>query len=253
MSTDMAVPEEFSRTAMLLGEAAVERLWSARVAVFGLGGVGGQCAEALLRAGIGHLTLIDGDSVSRSNINRQLIATQRSIGRRKVEICRERLLEIIPFAEVETLDIFYTAENADSVDLSRFSCVVDAIDTVSSKLLLAERGYAAGVPVVSCMGAGNKLDPTRFEVADINDTSFDPLARVMRKELRKRDVPSLRVVYSREPSLPTPEGGETRYSGRPVPGSVSFCAPAAGLCCAAEAVRLLTEGFRATDSNTEEE
>ncbi len=235
------IPEEFSRTAVMMGEDAVRRLMDSRVVLFGLGGVGGQCAEALVRAGVGHLLLIDGDSVSRSNLNRQLIATQAAIGRRKVEVCRERLLDIIPFADIETLDIFYTAENAGAVDISAFDCVVDAIDTVSSKLMLAELAYRAGVPMISCMGAGNKLDPSRFEAADINQTSFCPLARVMRKELKKRGVPSLRVIYSREPAVEPKGEAEARYSGRPTPGSASFCAPAAGLLCAAEVVRILLD------------
>lgn len=238
----MNIPEEFSRTALLVGEDALLRLMDSRVAVFGLGGVGGQCAEALVRSGVGHLLLIDGDSVSRSNINRQLIATQSAIGQRKVDVCRSRLLEIIPFADIRTLDIFYTAETADAVDISAFDCIVDAIDTVSSKLMLAELAHKAGVPMISCMGAGNKLDPSQFEVTDINKTTFCPLARVMRKELKKRGVPSLRVIYSREPAI-TPQGeAEARYSGRPTPGSASFCAPAAGLLCAAEVVRILTGG-----------
>jgi len=239
--TDMSIPEEFSRTALLIGEDALCRLMNSRVAIFGLGGVGGQCAEALVRSGVGHMLLIDGDSVSRSNINRQLIATQSAIGQRKVDVCRQRLLDIIPFSDIQTLDIFYTAENADAVDISAFDCIVDAIDTVSSKLILAELAYKAGVPVISCMGAGNKLDPSQFEVTDINKTTFCPLARVMRKELKKRGVPSLRVIYSREPAI-SPQGeAEVRYSGRPTPGSASFCAPAAGLLCAAEVVKVLTE------------
>ena len=240
----MNIPEEFSRTAVLMGEAAVEQLMNSRVAVFGLGGVGGQCAEALVRAGVGHLLLIDGDSVSRSNLNRQLIATQSAIGRRKVDVCRERLLDIIPFADVQVLDVFYTAETADAVDISAFDCVVDAIDTVSSKLMLAELAYHAGVPVISCMGAGNKLDPAQFEVTDINSTTFCPLARVMRKELKKRGVPSLRVIYSREPAIAPRSEVEARYSGRPTPGSASFCAPAAGLLCAAEVVKILTSDIQ---------
>jgi len=243
----MMIPEEFSRTALLIGEPALERLMNSRVVIFGLGGVGGQCAEALLRAGVCNMLLIDGDSVSRSNINRQLISTQAAIGRRKVDVCRERLLDIIPFASIDTLDIFYTAETAHKVDISAFDCVVDAIDTVSSKLMLAELAYKAGVPMISCMGAGNKLDPSRFEVTDINRTTFCPLARVMRKELKKRGVPSLRVVYSQEPAIEPKGEAEARYSGRPTPGSASFCAPAAGLLCAAEVVKMLTEGAAAAE------
>ncbi|MBE6753829.1 MAG: tRNA threonylcarbamoyladenosine dehydratase [Ruminococcaceae bacterium] len=230
-------PEEFSRTAMLLGDDALERLMNSTVAVFGLGGVGGQCAEALCRAGVGHLLLVDGDAVSRSNINRQLLATQDTVGMRKTEAARQRLLSINPALEVQLRDVFYSADTADSVDLSRCDCIVDAIDTVTAKLLLIERAYALGVPVISCMGAGNKLDPSRFEAADIYKTTMCPLARVMRKELRKRGIPSLRVIYSQEEAI-TPQGeAEDSQRSRTTPGSASFCAPAAGLLAAAEAVR----------------
>jgi len=237
----MNIPEEFSRTALLMGEDAVQRLMNSRVAVFGLGGVGGQCAEALVRAGVGHLLLIDGDSVSRSNLNRQLIATQSAIGRRKVDVCRERLLDIIPFADIETLDIFYTAENADAVDIASFDCIVDAIDTVSSKLMLAELAHKAGVPMISCMGAGNKLDPSQFEATDINKTTFCPLARVMRKELRNRGVNHHTVLFSPEEPL-TPESLEAPPPGRrSVPGSVVWVPAAAGLLLAQHVVLKLIE------------
>lgn len=234
------LPEEFCRTALIMGEEAVFRLMDSTVAVFGLGGVGGQTAEALCRAGVGRLMLIDGDTVARSNINRQVIATQASIGRRKTEVCRERLLSINPSVQIEEYDLFYDAETAAQVDISKCACVVDAIDTVSSKLLLAELCHKNGVPMISCMGAGNKLDPSRFEAADIYETSVCPLARVMRTELRKRGIPSLRVVYSREPAIKPKAEAEQRFSGRPSPGSASFCAPAAGLLAAAEAVKMIT-------------
>ncbi len=232
-------PEEFCRTALLLGDDAVERLANSTVAIFGLGGVGGQAAEALCRAGVGRLLLIDSDTVARSNINRQIIATQDSIGRKKTEVCRERLLSIYPQTEISLYDIFYDASTARQIPLAECDCVIDAIDTVSSKLLLISECEAAEVPAVSCMGAGNKLDPSRFEAADIYETSVCPLARVMRTELRKRGIKSLRVIYSREPAIKPAGDSELRYSGRPSPGSVSFCAPAAGLLCAAEAVKLL--------------
>lgn len=233
------VPEEFCRTALLLGNEAVERLGRSTVAVFGLGGVGGQAAEALCRSGVGRLVLVDNDAVSRSNINRQIIATQDTIGRQKTDVCRERLLSINPDAEIIVHDMFYDESTAAQVDLSACDCVVDAIDTVTSKLLLLTSCDKLGVPAVSCMGAGNKLDPSRFEAADIYETSVCPLARVMRTELRKRGVRSLRVIYSREPAIKPTMPAEQRHSGRPSPGSASFCAPAAGLLAAAEAVKLL--------------
>lgn len=236
------VPEEFCRTALLLGNEAVERLGRSTAAVFGLGGVGGQAAEALCRSGVGRLILIDNDTVARSNINRQIIATQDSLGRKKTEVCRERLLSINPNAEIITHDIFYDQATAELVRLADCDCVIDAIDTVSSKLMLLTECDRIGVPAVSCMGAGNKLDPSRFEIADIYETSVCPLARVMRTELRKRGIKSLRVVYSREPAIKPTMPSEARHSGRPSPGSASFCAPAAGLLAAAEAVRLLLAG-----------
>lgn len=240
-NTQYNVPEEFSRTAMLLGDDTMQVLKSSCVAVFGIGGVGGYAAEALCRAGIGHLILVDSDCVSRSNINRQIIATQKTVGMKKVDAARERLLSINPELRLDTYDIFYGADTADKIDLSGCNCVVDAIDTVTNKLLLIENCARAGIQVVSCMGAGNKLDPTQFEVCDIYETSFCPLARVMRKELRRRGVTGLRVVYSQEPPV-IPVNEVTDGVRRSVPGSVSFCAPAAGLACAAEAVRLLTRG-----------
>ncbi len=235
------VPEEFCRTALLLGDEAVGRLAKSTVAVFGLGGVGGQAAEALCRSGVGRLILVDNDTVARSNINRQIIATQDTVGRRKTDVCRERLLSINPEAEIITHDLFYEEANAHEVDLSMCDCVVDAIDTVTSKLYLLTFCDKTGIPAVSCMGAGNKLDPSRFEAADIYETSVCPLARVMRTELRKRGVKSLRVIYSREPAIKPVQPAEQRHSGRPSPGSTAFCAPAAGLLAAAEAVKLLLE------------
>lgn len=236
---DRPIPEELCRTALLLGDEAVARLMKSTVAVFGLGGVGGQAAEALCRAGVGRLIIIDSDTVARSNINRQVIATQAAIGRKKTEVCRERLLSINPDAEIIALDMFYDASTAAAVPLAECDCVIDAIDTVSSKLLLITECDRLGVPAVSCMGAGNKLDPSRFEAADIYETSVCPLARVMRTELRKRGIKALLVVYSREPAIKPAGESELRFSGRPSPGSASFCAPAAGLLCAAEAVKLL--------------
>jgi len=236
--------DEFSRAEMLLGKQAMETLAAARVAVFGIGGVGGFAAEALARAGVGAIDLFDDDKVCRTNINRQLIALHSTIGRKKVEVMRERILDINPNCEVTAHECFYGADNADACDLSKYDYVVDAIDTVSSKLVLIERAYAAGTPLISCMGAGNKLDPTRLEVSDIYKTSVCPLARVMRKELKARGIPALKVVYSREEAITPAEEEEADGSAaapihkkRRTPGSVSFVPPVAGFILAGEVVR----------------
>jgi tRNA A37 threonylcarbamoyladenosine dehydratase len=229
---------EFSRTELLLGQTAMARLFSARVAVFGIGGVGSFAAEALARAGVGAIDLFDDDKVCLTNINRQLIATHKTIGQKKVEVMRERILDINPQCIVTEHACFYGADNAEEFDLSVYDYIVDAIDTVSSKLLLIERAYQANVPVISCMGAGNKLDPTRFLVADIYATSVCPLARVMRRELKKRGIPALKVVYSTEEAVQPLETKELRRgSQRPVPGSVSFVPPVAGFVLASEVVK----------------
>lgn len=231
--------EQFLRTQMLLGEEAITRLQRARVAVFGLGGVGGYTVEALARAGIGALDLIDNDTISVSNLNRQILATHSTIGMQKTEAARQRVLDINPEAEIRTFSIFFTPETADSFDFSRYDYVVDAIDTVTGKLCLAERAFAAGTPIISCMGTGNKLDPSRFEVADISKTSMCPLARVMRKELAKRGIRHMKVVYSREEAL-TPTGWEAEAAAigkRQIPGSISFVPGAAGLILAGEVIR----------------
>jgi len=231
--------EEFFRTAMLLGEEAVEKLQRARVAVFGIGGVGGHAVEALARAGIGAIDLIDSDCVSLSNINRQLLATHSTVGMRKVEAGRLRILDINPEAKVTLWPCFYNADTADTFDLSQYDYIIDAIDTVSSKLLLIQRATEAGTPVISCMGTGNKLDPSRFEVADISKTAVCPLARVMRKELGKRGIRHLKVVYSKEDAL-KPAGAEeemARLGKRQIPGSVSFVPGAAGMLLAGEVIR----------------
>jgi tRNA A37 threonylcarbamoyladenosine dehydratase len=240
---------EFARAEMLLGKAAMQKLGSSRVAVFGIGGVGGSAAEALARAGIGAIDLIDADVVNLTNINRQIVALHSTLGLKKAEVMRARILDINPRCAAAAYVGFYCPENADSFDLSSYDYIVDAIDTVSSKLLLIERAAAAGVPVISSMGAGNKLDPTRLEVADIYQTSVCPLARVMRRELKARGIPALKVVYSREEALvPSPEPDDDGADGvkrvadappvkRQTPGSVSFVPPAAGLILAAEAVK----------------
>jgi tRNA A37 threonylcarbamoyladenosine dehydratase len=229
---------EFTRTELLLGGEAMERLSAARVAVFGIGGVGSFAAEALARAGIGALDLFDDDKVCLTNINRQLIATHKTIGQKKVEVMRERILDINPKCNVTALECFYGADNAEEYDLSVYDYIVDAIDTVSSKLLLIERAHLVNVPVISCMGAGNKLDPTRFTVADIYATSVCPLARVMRRELKKRGIPAHKVVYSTEEAIQPLETEELkRGSRRAVPGSVSFVPPVAGFILASEVVK----------------
>jgi len=247
---------EFSRTELLLGAPAMQKLQKATVAVFGIGGVGSYTVEALARSGVGGLALFDDDKVCLTNINRQLIATRKTVGEPKVEAMRDRILDINPSANVTLYPTFYTAENADTFDLSQFSYVVDAIDTVSSKLTLIEKAKAAGVPIISCMGAGNKLDPTKFEVADIFSTSVCPLARVMRNELRKRGIQSLKVVYSKEPPLTPidddansckhncicPPGTKRKCTiRRQVPGSTAFVPSVAGLILAGEVVKDLIQ------------
>ncbi len=232
--------ERFSRTAMLLGEDAIERLKGAHVAVFGVGGVGGYALEGLARCGVGRFTLVDNDRVSVSNINRQIIATQETVGQSKVEVAKSRVLSINPTADVRVLDMFFLPENADEIDFTEFDYVVDAIDTVSGKIELVLRCAAAGVPLISSMGTGNKLDPTMLEVTDIYKTSVCPLARVMRTELKKRGVKKLKVVYSKEEpiksAVPTEEAPKGRRS---VPGSVSFVPSVAGLIIAGEVARHL--------------
>ena len=228
---------EFSRAQLLLGKAAMEALAASRVAVFGIGGVGSFAAEAIARAGVGAIDVFDDDKVCLTNINRQLIALHSTIGKPKVEVMRDRILDINPRCKVTTHACFYGAETADTVELSVYDYIVDAIDTVSSKLLLIERATAANVPIVSCMGAGNKLDPTRLEVADITKTSVCPLARAMRKELKARGIPHLKVVYSREEAIKPEENTEEHTARRAVPGSVSFVPPVAGYILAGEVVK----------------
>ena len=235
---------EFSRTRMLLGEDAMARLAAARVAVFGIGGVGGHVVEALARSGVGTLELIDNDTVSLTNINRQIIALHSTLGMPKVEAARARVLDICPQTRVITHQAFFTPETADRFDFTQYSYVVDAIDTVSGKIELAVRAHAAGVPLLSCMGAGNKLDPTAFEVTDISKTSVDPLARVMRRELRKRGIEHLTVVYSQEPArtpLPDPDMDAERGQRRSVPASNAFVPAVAGLIAASKVIRDIAE------------
>lgn len=237
--------DRFSRSRMLLGDAAMDRLASARVAVFGVGGVGGYVVEALARCGVGTLDIVDNDTVALSNLNRQIIATVDTVGRDKVEVMAERIRSINPDAVVHAHKCFYLPETAGRFDFAAYDYVVDAIDTVTGKIQLILQAQAAGVPVISAMGAGNKLDPARFEVADIYQTSVDPLARVMRRELKKRGVKSLKVVYSKEePRRPAEqEAGEAPEgsSRRSVPGSLAFVPSVAGLIIAGEVVKDLCE------------
>ena len=221
--------EEFSRAALLLGEEALQTLGKSHVAVFGVGGVGSFCCEALARAGIGSLSLFDSDTVARSNINRQIIALQSTVGRLKTAVMAERISDINPAAAVVSHPVFYTAENAEDFPLEDYDFIVDAIDTVSSKLLLIEQARAAGAKVISCMGAGNKLH-TEFEIADIEKTSVCPLARRMRTELKKRGIQGVLAVYSKEPPL-RPQDGER------APASISYVPGAAGLTLAGAVIR----------------
>ena len=251
------MPDPFVRMAILYGDAAMERLRGARVAVFGIGGVGGYAVEALARSGIGALDLIDHDRVSFSNLNRQIIATRSSLGRLKVEVAAERIRDINPDCTVRTYQTFFLPETAGEFDFSDYDYVVDAVDTVTAKLLLAEKAQEANVPIISAMGTGNKLHPDRLEVADLFETAECPLARIMRKEARKRGISRLKVVYSKEPPLTPrsaeteeteadcPEPEESRYGKKRVtPGSTAFVPGAAGLLLAAEVVNELAEERR---------
>lgn len=243
---------QFSRTELLLGAEAMDKLSKARVAVFGIGGVGGYTVEALARSGVGTFDLIDDDKVCLTNINRQIVATRKTVGKYKVDVMKERILEINPKAVVNTHQCFYSAQTADEFDFSEYSYIVDAIDTVSAKIEMILRAQAKNIPMISCMGAGNKLDPTRFEVTDIYETSICPLAKVMRKELKARGVKKLKVVYSKEPARKPiedmsvscktgcicPPGAERKCTAkRQIPGSTSFVPSVAGLIIAGEVIK----------------
>lgn len=233
---------QFSRTQVLLGEDAMRRLHDARVAVFGLGGVGGYVAESLARSGVGTLDLIDHDTVSVTNINRQIFATHSTVGMPKVEVARQRLLDIAPQLRLNLYPVFFTPETADTFDFSVYDYVVDAVDTVTAKLCLAERAFAVGTPIISCMGAGNKLDASAFRVADISKTSVCPLARVMRKELKKRGISHMKVVFSTEEALSSDALREeaAAQGKRQIPGSICYAPAIAGLLLSAEVLRDLT-------------
>ena len=224
----------FSRTQFVLGSDAMEKLKNARVAIFGLGGVGGYVAEALARSGVGALDLVDHDTISLTNLNRQLFATHSTVGQSKAEAAKARVLDINPEAEVTARMDFFSPDTKEAFDFSSYDYVVDAIDTVSGKIALVEQAKAANVPVISSMGAGNKLDATAFEIADITKTSVCPLARVMRRELKKRGIDHLKVVYSKEEPLPSSVVDEE--SGKPVPGSIAFVPSVVGLIIAGEVI-----------------
>lgn len=228
--------DRFSRTRLLLGDDGVEKLKNSAVAVFGVGGVGGFAAEALARTGVGTLMLVDSDTVSITNINRQLIALDSTVGKKKVDVIKDRLLDINPDINVIIRDEFFLPENSDTFDFTRFDYIVDAIDTVSGKIELVMKANREGTPIICSMGAGNKLDPTRFEVSDIYKTSVCPLARVMRTELRKRGIKKLKVVYSKEQAQ-KPLESEEKSSKRQTPGSLAFVPSVAGLIIASEVVK----------------
>ena len=242
--------EQFSRTALLVGVEGMEKLSKARVAVFGIGGVGGYVVEALARSGIGEFDLIDNDVVSLSNLNRQIIATLQSVGRHKVDVMKERILSINPDAVVHVYKCFYLPETAEEFDFSKYDYVVDAVDTVTAKIDMILQAQKCGVPVMSSMGAGNKMDPTKFQVADIYKTSVCPLAKVMRRELKNRGVKKLKVVYSTEEAMKPSENVAKDLDGganglaeqlpagkRAIPGSIAFVPSVAGLIIASEVIK----------------
>ena len=235
---------QFTRTELLIGEAAIKKLHSAHVAIFGIGGVGSFTVEALARSGVENLYLFDHDDVAISNINRQIIATHKTVGMIKVDAMKARVLEINPNANVQANKHFFGPESVERIDFKQFDYIVDAIDTVSSKLLLVKMANDLGIPIISCMGAGNKMDPTKFEVADINQTSVCPLAKVMRKELKSRGVDRLKVVYSKEPALKPASSRDVieKVSAenpvrRQIPGSIAFVPSVAGLILAGEVIK----------------
>lgn len=229
---------QFSRTELLLGSDALNKLNKSRVAVFGIGGVGGYAAEALARTGVGTLDLIDNDTVSLTNLNRQIIALHSTIGMYKTQAAKERLLDINPEININTYNMFYMPENSDILDLSEYDYIIDAVDTVSAKIELAVQAQRAGVPIISSMGAGNKLDPTAFEVADIYKTSVCPLAKVMRRELKKRGIKRLKVVYSKEEPIPPKcDSEEQSEIRRRIPASIAFVPSVVGLIIAGEVVK----------------
>ena len=235
--------DAFSRTQLLLGSEAMEKLKNARVAVFGLGGVGGYVVEALARSGIGALELVDHDTISLTNINRQILATRSTVGTAKAEAAKNRVLDIDPTIQVDAKIAFFSPDTAEDFDFSAYSYVVDAIDTVTGKLALITAAKEAGVPILCCMGTGNKLDPSKFQIADISKTSVCPLARIMRKECAKRGLKHIKVLFSTEDPLPSQMDSteELPQGRRSLPGSVAFVPSVAGLMIAGEVIKDLTE------------
>lgn len=225
--------ERFIRTSLVIGEDNIDRLSESRVAVFGVGGVGGFVCEALARSGVGKLALIDGDTVAKSNINRQIIALQSTVGKHKAEVMKERILDINPNAEVEALNIFLKAETVSTIDFTQFDYIVDAVDDIKAKVLLAKLADENKIPIIAAMGAGNKTDPTKFEVSDIFRTSVCPLARIMRHELKKAGIKKLKVVYSKE----TPKNPPYRIEGEKTVGSLAFVPSVMGLIIAGEVIK----------------
>ncbi len=232
--------ERFDRTRILMGTEAMERLFHARVAVFGVGGVGGYVVEALARSGVGAIDVIDSDKVCASNVNRQIIATTKTLGQYKVDVIKERILDINPDCKVEAHRCFYLPETKGIFDFTKYSYVVDAVDTVTAKIQLVMEAKEKGIPIISSMGAGNKLNPAEFEVADIAETSVCPLARVMRRELKKRGIQHLKVVYSKEKTI-VPEACGDGMGKRPVTGSVAFVPSVVGLIIASEVIKDLAD------------
>lgn len=225
--------ERFIRTSLVIGEDNIDRLSESRVAVFGVGGVGGFVCEALARSGIGKLTLIDGDTVAKSNINRQIIALESTVGKHKAEIMKERILDINPDAEVDALNIFLNSDTVNTIDFTQFDYIVDAVDDIKAKVLLAKLADENKIPIIAAMGAGNKTDPTKFEVSDIFKTSVCPLARIMRHELKKAGIKKLKVVYSKE----TPKNPPYRIEGEKTVGSLAFVPSVMGLIIAGEVIK----------------
>ena len=230
------MPDQFQRFKAIVASSSIEKLGRCHVAVFGLGGVGGHACEALVRSGIGEITLIDNDVVDVTNINRQLIATHSAIGKNKVDVMKSRLLDINPNLVVHKYQMFYLPENKE-IDFKSFDYVIDAIDTVSGKVGLIENCYRNNIPVISALGCGNKMDPTRLEVADIYKTSYDPLAKVLRKLLKEKDIKHLKVVYSKEEPLDIVEPFNNNDNGRHSPGSSAFVPPVAGIILASEVIK----------------
>ena len=230
----IVLDDQFSRSRLIFNQAETDKIFASNIAVFGIGGVGSWCIEALVRAGVSNISLFDGDTVSISNLNRQLIALHSTVGQLKTEVMNQRILSINPNANVICHSVFYTTENSAEFDLSKFDYVIDAIDMVSSKIELIVQAKKCRTPIISSMGTGNKLDGSKFEIADIYKTSVCPLARVMRHELRKRGIDSLKVLYSKEEPVSVQCGS---LSGKPVPGSASFVPPVAGMLIAGEVIR----------------